>query len=100
MDYSSNQKNHALFGQTRRWLTNERPEFPELYTSSSTYYENMFPVLEEEQTLPVPVRLVRADVGVNNDDDDQNPILPGFWWILGYMGLTALTAIGIRQSLK
>lgn len=103
------------FGECRRWLTNkdstvqkwERPPpEPIEYWDVSTdpnYVEVEAEPLQETDHVPVypihTVRLSRTDVGINNDDD-PNPILPGFWWILGYMALTALTAVGIRQSIK
>ena len=116
---SSNGRN-TWFNQPRRWLTNEHPTFqtweppppPIEYWDVDPDFDNVEveaePVqeanLSNEQHVPVysihPVRLNRTNVGMNDDDDDPNPILPGFWWILGYMALTALTAVGIRQSIK
>ena len=98
------------FNQTRRWLVNEDPTFRTWETTPSIEYWDASPVptyvevetepVQETDHIPVyPVRLTRTEVGIDNDDD-PNPILPGFWWILGYMALTALTAVGIRQSMK
>lgn len=118
MESSTNER-HTWFGQTRRWLTNEHSTFQtwEASPPSIEYWDirpdpnyvevEVEPVQETnlhiDEHVPVypihPVRLVRTEVGINNDDD-PNPILPGFWWILGYMALTALTAVGIRQSMK
>lgn len=106
------------FNQTRRWLVNEDPTFRTWETTPSIEYWDVSPVpnyveveaepvqetnLHIDEHMPVypihPVRLTRTEVGIDNDDE-PNPILPGFWWILGYMALTALTAVGIRQSMK
>lgn len=59
------------------------------------------------QYIPVPVptrtRLNRIDTMMNQDNqpkDPMDPMLPSLWWIFTYMGLAALTAIGIRSSSK
>ena len=116
----SSNKTNTWFGESRRWLANKdhtfqtwerSPPKPVEYWDvdpDPNYVEvEADPVqesnLSSEEHLPVypihQVRLIRAD-GDGDNCNDHNPILPDFWWILGYMALTALTAVGIRQSIK
>lgn len=49
-------------------------------------------------TLPFvqPTRPIPVNLAVQADGD--NPMLPKMWWIMVYLGLVGLTAIGIRAS--
>lgn len=56
--------------------------------------------------VPVPVRHIRP-TRLNRIDqamdekpplNNMDPMLPSLWWVFTYMGLAALTAIGIRSS--
>tara|TARA_B100000683_G_C12136638_1_gene409940 strand:- start:90 stop:365 length:276 start_codon:yes stop_codon:yes gene_type:complete len=88
---------NSWFPQTRQWFENNhstnhstKTKLDQLYQPS---YQQPYYI---EQTEPIPIQLNRqGDV-----DDDKNPIVPSMWWLFIYLGLTALTAIGIRQSLK
>ena len=50
--------------------------------------------MEESTFLPDPVKLSRQLV------DDPDPMLPSMWWLCTFLGLTALTALGIQHSKK
>ena len=55
-------------------------------------------VIHDESTfLPDPVQLSRQIV---DDVPEPDPMLPSMWWLCTFLGLTALTALGIRHSRK
>ena len=54
-------------------------------------------VIDESTFLPDPVQLSRQLV---DDVPEPDPMLPSMWWLCTFLGLTALTALGIRHSRK
>jgi hypothetical protein len=45
-----------------------------------------------------PTRLTRLDTMMDQEPPYEDGMLPSLWWIFTYMGLAALTAVGIRTS--
>lgn len=55
-------------------------------------------VIHDESTfLPDPVQL---SIQIVDDVPEPDPMLPSMWWLCTFLGLTALTALGIRHSRK
>lgn len=75
-------------------------------TPKPQYVARVAPVQYVPQYAPVPIRptrLNRLDHAIHEEENSQggsDGMLPSLWWIFTYMGLAALTAIGIRSSSK
>ncbi len=84
------------------------PQLPKKEEPQKPQYIAQYVPQYVPQYIPVPIRptrLNRIDTMLeehNGSDgsDGSDGMLPSLWWIFTYMGLTALTAIGIRSSSK
>ena len=67
--------------------------------SMPVYYD--VPPMPPTPPMPLirPTRLTRLDTMMDQEPPThEDDMLPSLWWIVTYMGLAALTAIGIRTS--